>query len=156
MKTVLKDIKIIENSNLNHSNNKSNIWPDTTQINSASPRIIAHYVIQNLGYLISNDPDFMQSLDNQFKQWNPGNMNDDVVEKHIFSLYGNNPVDYWNEMLKCERWRNLAQIALRIINIPPTEAACERMFSARREIMTKHISNIRDNVVEARAYLKAG
>ena len=84
MKTVLKDIKIIENSNLNHSNNKSNIWPDTTQINSASPRIIAHYVIQNLGYLISNDPDFMQSLDNQFKQWNPGNMNDDVVEKHIF------------------------------------------------------------------------
>ena len=67
-----------------------------------------------------------------------------------------NPVDYWNEMLKCERWRNLAQIALRIINIPPTEAACERMFSARREIMTKHISNIRDNVVEARAYLKAG
>ena len=59
-------------------------------------------------------------------------------------------------MSKYKRWENLAQIALRIINIPPTEAACERMFSARREIITKHMSNIRDKVVEASAYLKAG
>ena len=53
-------------------------------------------------------------------------------------------------------WRELSQIALRIISIPPTEGACERVFSARRDIMTKHVSNIRDSVLEARAHLKAG
>ena len=83
-------------------------------------------------------------------------MKEDAAERETFKLYKNNPVDYWIEMSKYKRWENLAQIALRIINIPPREAACERMFSARREIMTKHISNIRDKVVEVRAYLKAG
>ena len=71
-------------------------------------------------------------------------------------MYQFSPVDYWNELLKSTKWTFLSQIALRIISIPPTEAACERVFSARREIMNKHVSNIRDSVVEARAHLKAG
>ena len=45
-------------------------------------------------------------------------------------------------MAQIERWKPLAEIALRIISIPPTEAACERVFSAKREIMSKHISRI--------------
>ena len=62
MKNVLKDIQRIENPNQNNSNNKSNLWADPTQLNSASPRVIAHYVIQTLGSLISNDIGFVQSL----------------------------------------------------------------------------------------------
>ena len=71
-------------------------------------------------------------------------------------MYKNSPVDYWIQMSENKQWKCLAKIALRIISIPPTEGACERVFSARREIMTKHISNIRDSVVEARAHLKSG
>ncbi len=59
-------------------------------------------------------------------------------------------------MSKNKKWSDLSQIALRIISIPLTEGACERVFSARRDIMTKHVSNIRDSVLEARAHLKAG
>ena len=59
-------------------------------------------------------------------------------------------------MSKSSYWSDLSQIALRIISIPPTEGACERIFSARRDIMTKHVSTIRDSVLEARAHLKAG
>ena len=51
---------------------------------------------------------------------------------------------------------SLYLIHIIIISIPPTEAACERVFSARREIVTKHVSTIRDSVVEARAHLKSG
>ena len=65
------------------------------------------------------------------------------------------PVEYWQKMAETERWKPLADIVLNIISIPPTEAAYERVFSARREIMTKRISRIRNSVVEARAHLKA-
>ena len=49
----------------------------------------------------------------------------------------------------------LERLIVQIILIAPTEAACERVFSARREIMTKHISYIWNDVVEARVYFKA-
>ena len=49
MKNVFKDIQRIENPSQNNSNNKSNLWADTTQLNSATPRVIAHSVIQTLG-----------------------------------------------------------------------------------------------------------
>jgi len=87
-------------------------------------------------------------------KWKPGNA--DPIEKQLFQMYKFDPVQYWIHMAEIKQWKFLAQIALRIISIPPTEGACERVFSARREIMTKHVSNIRDSVVEARAHLKAG
>ena len=42
MKNVFKDIQRIENPSQNNSNNKSNLWADTTQLNSAIPRVIPH------------------------------------------------------------------------------------------------------------------
>ena len=58
-------------------------------------------------------------------------------------------------MSQIPKWKALADIALRIISILPAEAACERIFWTRREIMTKHVSNIREPVVEARENLEA-
>ena len=67
-----------------------------------------------------------------------------AVEREIYRMHINNPVKYiWN-----------IGNALRSISIPPTEAACERVFSSIREIMTKHISRIRNDVLEARANFK--
>ena len=74
----------------------------------------------------------------------------------MFRMHKFEPVEYWIRMSQQPGWKNLASIVLRIIPIPPTEAACERVFSARRGIITKNFSNIRDSVVEARAHLKAG
>ena len=126
------------------------LWPDITNIlSSTDPMIIAHYVIRNLAELNK-----LNDAIRLFEIWKPGQ--NDAVEREIFLMHKFDPVTYWNKLSKSEKWRPLAEIALRIISIPPTEAACERIFSARREIMTKHINNIRDSVVEARAHLKSG
>ena len=133
---------------------KGNLWEGVTSINdSSSYMVIAHYVVTELGRLL--DPNQVGTLSKLFNEWVPGNSND-YLEHQVFKMYQFSPVDYWNELLKSTKWTFLSQIALRIISIPPTEAACERVFSARREIMNKHVSNIRDSVVEARAHLKAG
>jgi len=148
---IFRDITNIANGDLNAD---KYLWLDSTQIvSSSSSSIITHYVVRNLGKLL--DPTEVNTLSRRFHEWKPGKTSD-AVEKEIFEMYKNDPVEYWTEMLQEDKWRYLAQIALRIISIPPTEGACERVFSARREIMTKHISNINDSVVEARSVFKAG
>ena len=129
------------------------LWENVSSLNSSlSYEVIAHYVVTRLGkYLGMNE----KQLNRDFAEWKPGKTKD-PIEKEIFSMYKSSPVDYWLNMKNIERWNNLAQIALRIIPIPPTEAACERVFSARRDIMKNHTSKIRDSVVEARANFKSG
>jgi len=130
-----------------------NLWPNQIAILSSCPKSIAHHVVQHLGEL---DPSInIEILMKQFDNWNPGKTRS-PIENNLFNTFKKKPVDYWINLSVQSHWKELSTIALRIISIPPTEAACERVFSARREIMTKHISNIRDNVVEARAHLKAG
>ena len=87
--------------------------------------MVAHYCIEKLGKLISSDNAYLTALEKQFQEWIPGKTKD-VIENEIYKLYQNNPVDYWIEMAKNSRWKQLADIALRIILIPPTEAACEK------------------------------
>ena len=36
---------------------------------------------------MSNDIGFVQSLDDQLKQWNPGRMKEEAVERETFKLY---------------------------------------------------------------------
>ena len=147
--SIINDI-IFRNNQMDSSDKY--LWQYTTSMVSSSPKIIAHFVVRNLGKMLNFPEDQLLTT---FTEWNPGKTND-PIEDEIFKMYKFQPVDYWVEMSKIDNWKNLANIALRIISIPPTEAACERVFSARRDIMTKHISNIRDSVLEARAHLKSG
>ena len=91
----------------------------------------------------------------EFQEWKP-DQKEHAIEWEIYYRYGkSNPVDYWVEMSQYKLWDELGEIVLRIISIPPTERAYERVFSARRNIMTKNINKIHDSVVEARGHLKA-
>ena len=142
---IFRDIKIAKDDS-------DHFWPNPDILSTASPDVIAFYVVTKLGKLIYGDE---HKIPQTFQSWIPGAAND-PIEKEIFNMYQDKPFDYWIHMLDTKQWKFLSQIALRIISIPPTETACERVFSARREIMTKHISNIHDTVVEARAHFKAG
>ena len=130
----------------------SNLWPNVSSINSSSSIVITHYVVSTLGKYLKMNED---NLNKTFSDWKPGETND-PIEKEVYKMYKTDPFSYWSELNRSQKWGGLAQIALRIISIPPTEAACERVFSARRDIVTKHVSNIRDPVVEARAHIKSG
>jgi len=148
--TILNEITIM--SQQTESSQSSNLWTNVSSINSSAPIIITHYVITTLGaYRQMN----VEKLSETFRNWIPGKTKESV-EMEVYKMYKSNPFAYWSTLSGTSKWKELAQIALQIISIPPTEAACERVFSARREIMTKHISNIRDPVVEARAHIKSG
>ena len=148
--SLFRDISIISNDE-NRSSEK--IWPYTTSIISMQPSVVANYVIRNLSKSIN--PSIEEPALEELSKWIPGR-SESPYENEIFEMYKFDPFQYWLEMSQHKGWKNLASVVLRIIPIPPTEAACERVFSARREIMTKHVSHIRDSVVEARAHLKAG
>ena len=118
-----------------------------------APKVIARHVVKTLGKL--NNSENQDKLLEEFDGWKPEESRS-RNENATFQAEMSNPVGYWIAMSRNKGWEELAEIALRIISIPPTEAACERTFWARREIMTKHISKINDITVEARASLKAG
>ena len=136
----MKDI-----SNLPNNPENSKLWNNSTAYLSYDPSVVTHYVIRQLGELCKEPQALIE-----FESWKPGNMNS-AVESEIYRMHINNPVEYWIKISEIPSLKHLAKIALRIISIPPTEAACERVFSSRREIMTKHISRIRNDVLEARA-----
>ena len=141
--SILKDIKRIstqENDNI--------LWANSSIMSYSDPKIAAFYVIRNLAELLKKS-----QVKKLFHEWIPGHT-ESPLEREIYQMNKFKPVDYWVALSKIEYWKPLADIVLRIIPIPPTEAACERVFSARREIMTKHISRIRNSVVEARSHLK--
>jgi len=141
---------------ISKKDSRKKIWNCINSFQLALPEMTTHYVIRTLGNLVyANNKEKQDQLMKEFHEWKPG-QTISTIETEIFQRYLNsNPVDYWIQMSKSGVWDELSEIALRIISIPPTEAACERVFSTRRNIMTKNISNIHDSVVEARAHLKA-
>ena len=144
-----------ENITISNTASVKKIWKHPSSFLLGCPELTTQYIVRTLGTIIyPNDKKKQELLMEEFHEWHPA-QGEQSIEIEIFDYTKLNPVDYWIKMSECGLWRELAEIALRIISFPPTEAACERVFSARRNIMTKNISKIHDSVVEARAHLKA-
>ena len=104
---------IIEEEEEGYTN--KNLWPNISSINLCSPKAIARYVVNTLGKLYN--PNDLDKLMEEFDKWIPGKSTS-PVENATFQAEKFAPVDYWIEMSK-KGWKELAEIALRIISIPP-------------------------------------
>ena len=96
-----------------------------SSINMYAPKVIARHVVKTLGKL--NNSENQDKLLEEFDAWKPGESRS-PIENATFQAEMSDPVGYWIAMSRNKGWEELAEIALRIISIPPTEAACERTF----------------------------
>lgn len=70
----------------------------------------------------------------------------------IESLSSSHPLKFWHRIKK-SGLEHLAEIAIRILSISPSEAECERMISKKRRIITKYHTNMSNKAIQSRAII---
>ena len=107
------------------------------------PYSITTYCLGKIATLMNLDSQKVVSLYDDFID-----QDNDLMSYHM----NKHPIKFWYNFLQNSYWKDLARVAIRIVSIIASEAGCERMFSVRRNIVSKHHTRMNNETAYYRAF----
>ena len=100
-----------------------------------NPYSITANCLGKVATLMNLDPQNVVSLYNDFID-----QDNDLMSYHM----NKHPIKFWYNFLQNSYWKDLARVAIRMVSIIASESWCERMFSVRRKIVSKHHTRMKN------------
>lgn len=133
---------------INQKIDKNQIWATTKMLTGTSEEMACRFVECELAKILGYDINEIVTAHKSY-------LSDDCTSLFDFAsdMYANeNPINFWREVKKVNPvWANFADIAIRLVSIPASEAECERMFSRRKRIISRYHTRISKELIFARA-----